>query len=162
MKFFVQRLQTDSRGIAVLLVACLVSFAAVGAAQQKATAPERALFDSANAERKAHGLPTLKWDDALATAARKHALAMAQQGSVSHQVSGEPSLPARAKQAGARFTWLSENVAEGPNASDVHEKFMKSPTHRANLLDADMDSVGIGVAERNGQLFVAEDFSKAR
>ena len=39
---------------------------------------------------------------------------------------------------------------------------MKSPQHRGNILDGDMDSVGIGVAEGNGQLFAVEDFGKAR
>ena len=38
---------------------------------------------------------------------------------------------------------------------------MKSPLHRANILDTDMDSAGIGIAERNRQLFAVEDFSKA-
>ena len=40
--------------------------------------------------------------------------------------------------------------------------FMKSPQHRGNILDGDMDSAGIGVAEGNGQLFAVEDFGKAR
>jgi uncharacterized protein YkwD len=39
---------------------------------------------------------------------------------------------------------------------------MRSPQHRANILDSDMDSVGIGVAERNGQMFAVEDFCKAK
>jgi hypothetical protein len=33
--------------------------------------------------------------------------------------------------------------------------------HEANILDPDMDSAGIGIAERNGQLFAVEDFSQA-
>jgi uncharacterized protein YkwD len=39
---------------------------------------------------------------------------------------------------------------------------VKSPQHRANILDTDMDSAGIGVPERNGQLYAVEDFSKAK
>jgi hypothetical protein len=39
---------------------------------------------------------------------------------------------------------------------------MKSPQHRASILDTAMDSDGIGAAERNGQLFAVEDFSKAK
>jgi uncharacterized protein YkwD len=39
---------------------------------------------------------------------------------------------------------------------------MKSPQHRANILDSDMDSAGIGIAEHNGQLFAVENFSKER
>jgi uncharacterized protein YkwD len=52
-------------------------------------------------------------------------------------------------------------VDEGPNPTAIHHSFMKSPQHRANILDSDRDSAGIGVAERNGQMFTVEDFSKA-
>jgi uncharacterized protein YkwD len=123
---------------------------------------ERELFAAADRARKAQGLPSLKWDEALATAARKHAEQMASHGSAAHQFPGEPSLPGRASQAGARFVWLAENVDQGPSVTSLHESLMKSPLHRANILDRDMDSVGIGIAVRNGQLFVVEDFLKAR
>jgi uncharacterized protein YkwD len=73
-----------------------------------------------------------------------------------------PVCPPARRQPGAHFTWLSENVDEGPNATAIHRSFMKSPQHRANILDGDMDSAGIGVAERNGQMFAVEDFSKAK
>jgi uncharacterized protein YkwD len=39
---------------------------------------------------------------------------------------------------------------------------MQSAPHRSNILDRDMDSIGIGVSERRGQLFVVEDISQAR
>jgi hypothetical protein len=65
----------------------------------------------------------------------------------------EPSNSANARDA--------ENVGEGRKAADIHQSFMKSPQHRANILDPDMDSAGIGVADRNGQLYAVEDFSKA-
>jgi hypothetical protein len=68
-------------------------------------------------------------------------------------------MAARASQAGARFSSLAENVAEGPSAESIHEQWMNSPPHRANLLDPQLDSVGIAVADRNGVLFAAEDFS---
>ena len=140
-----------------LLIVCATS-----AFAQKTSDAERQLFNSVNQERKAHGLSPLKYDEALATAARAHAQRMAEQGTISHQLPGEPSLLTRARAAGAHFSWISENVDEGPNASAIHQSFMKSPQHRANILDTDMDSAGIGVAERNGQLYAVEDFSKAK
>jgi uncharacterized protein YkwD len=39
---------------------------------------------------------------------------------------------------------------------------MESPNHRANLLDADMDTIGAGAVERNGIVFAVADFSKAK
>ena len=123
---------------------------------------EQFLFEAVNHERSAQGLPPLKWSDSLAAAARKHAQQMAAQNSLSHQFTGEPNLAARATQAGARFTWLSENIAQGPSPARIHAQWMNSPNHRANILDSDMDSIGVAVAEHNGQLFAVEDFCKAK
>jgi len=148
--------------IAVPLAICLGFLSAAGVAQQSTVSSERELFDSTNRERQAHGLPALKWNDALAVAARKHASEMAHKDALSHQFPGEPNLPSRVKQAGAHFVWLSENVAYGPNTSLIHAQFVKSPRHHANILDTDMNVMGIGIVERNGQLFVVEDFSKAK
>jgi hypothetical protein len=55
---------------------------------------------------------------------------------------------------------LHHRRATKPNrhSSELHEV----PATRANILDTDMDSAGIGVADRNGQLFAVEDFSKAK
>jgi uncharacterized protein YkwD len=145
-----------------LLSSLLILVSASGLAQQKASDAEQQLFNAVNQERKAHGLSPLQLDEALSNAARAHAQRMAEQGTLSHQFPGEPNLPSRAKTAGAHFSWLSENVDQGPNAIAIHQSFMKSPQHRANILDGDMDSAGIGVVERNGQMFAVEDFSKAK
>ena len=144
------------------LITLLTLIPAISTAQQKTSDAERQLLNAVNQERKARGLPTLQPDEALATAARAHAQRMAEQGTISHQLRGEPNLLSRVRAAGAHFTWLAENVDEGPNGTAIHQSFMKSPQHRANILDPDMDSAGIGIAERNGQMFAVEDFSKAK
>jgi uncharacterized protein YkwD len=145
-----------------VLITLLMLCSASGLAQQQTSDAERELFNAVNRERKAHGLSSLNLDKALADAARKHAERMAEQGTISHQLPGEPNLLSRARAAGAHFSWISENVDEGPNPTAIHQSFMKSPQHRANILDGDMDSTGIGVVKRNGQLFAVEDFSKAK
>jgi uncharacterized protein YkwD len=126
------------------------------------SAAQRTLFAALNRERKEQGLPVLKWNEALAGAAQGHAEEMARHNLVSHTLAGEPSLASRATKAGARFTWISENVVQSSSAEGAHEQFIQSPNHRANILDSDMDSVGIGIAERHGQLFVVEDFAKIK
>jgi len=147
----------------IVLVACLLSvFSPSASRAQSASSAERQLFDAVNRERRSRRLTALRWDESLADAARNHALEMAKRNSVSHQFLGEPNLPSRARQAGARYTWLAENVDQAPNAATIHQRFMFSPLHRANILGTDMDSVGIGMAERNGQLFVVEDFCQAK
>jgi len=146
-----------------VLVACLTPiFLSSASRAQSASGAERQLFDAANRERRSQGLAALHWDEALAVAARSHALEMAKRGAVSHQFAGEPNLPTRARQAGAHYSSLAENVDQGPNAGTIHRDLIASPLHRANILDREMDSAGIGVAERDGQWFAVEDFSKAR
>lgn len=147
--------------VAILIITPLVSVTSA-LAQPKAEVAGQQLFQAINRERAANGLPPLKWDDALANAARQHAELMAEQGSLSHGFQGELSLPSRATRAGARFSWLSENVAQGPTAENISAQWMQSSNHRANLLDADMDTIGAGVAERNGVIFAVADFSKAK
>jgi uncharacterized protein YkwD len=141
----------------VLLSALLPALAQTGA-----SAAEQQLFSSVNRARRNQGLPTLKWSEALAVAARRHAAIMAQRGEAEHGFAGEPALASRVTQAGARFVWLSENVALGPRVEAIEAEFFRSPNHRANMLDSDMDSVGVGVVERGGQFFAVEDFSKAK
>ena len=147
--------------IAVLTFSLLFSWISA-TAQPKADLAGQQLFQAINRERAASGLPPLKWDEALASAARQHAELMAEQGSLSHGFQGELSLPSRANRAGARFSWLSENVAAGPSAENISQQWMQFPNHRANLLDADMDTIGAGAVERNGVIFAVADFSKSK
>ncbi len=121
--------------------------------------PTQILFEAANRERAAKGLGLLKWDPSLAAAAHQHAQRMAAQNTLSHQLPGEPDMLARAKQAEAHFSSLAENVAEGPSAEEIHKQWMHSPPHRANLLDPQLNSIGIATANHGGILFAVEDFS---
>jgi uncharacterized protein YkwD len=145
----------------IALISCTYLSVALWAFS-RASGSELKLFDAVNRERNRYGLRSLKWDESLAAAARKHAAEMLKHNSVSHQFPGEPSLPTRAHQAGVRFTWISENVDQGRDAEIIHDRLMKSPLHRSNILDGDMDTLGVGVARAEGQLFAVEDFSKAR
>jgi uncharacterized protein YkwD len=146
--------------LAAATATVMLCWAAYG--QTSITRAERELFSSVNQARQAQGLPPLRWNESLAAAARRHAAIMAERGTAQHAFDGELSLSARVKQAGAHFTWLSENVCEGPTPIFIHAQFMKSPAHRANVLDRDMDSIGIGIADHDGQLYAVEDFSQAR
>jgi Cysteine-rich secretory protein family len=148
-------------------ISALIAVVILGASAQPATAQgkpgdaEQTLLHLANHERIARGLAPLKWSPTLAEAAHEHAIRLAQQNTLSHQLPGEPGLADRASREGVRFSILAENVAEGPSAEGIHEQWMHSAPHRANLLDQQLDSVGIAVADRNGTLFAVEDFSAA-
>lgn len=131
-------------------------------AQSRATRAERDLLAAVNHARRDQSLPALRWDESLAAAARRHAALMAEHRTAEHEFEGEPGLSARVKQVGFHFSWLSENVTQGATPEFIHTQFMKSPNHRANILDGDMNSIGVGVVERGGQLFAVEDFAQAR
>jgi len=60
------------------------------------------------------------------------------------------------------FTSLAENIVVAQGAEAAHQAFMHSPNHRANMMDAEMDSIGIGMVERGGQVYVVEDFAKRK
>ena len=137
------------------------SGSAAHSARPQPGAPESQLLEAANRDRASAGLHPLQWDMSLAAAARQHAQRMAQTNTLSHQFPGEPPVQQRATQAGARFSMIAENVAEGPSAAHLHQQWMHSPPHRANLLDPELNAVGIAVVQSGGMLFAVEDFSVA-
>lgn len=114
----------------------------------------------ANQARAAVGTGPLKWDAALAAAARQHCLLMSAEGPISHRYRDEPDPEERAAQAGAHFSLLEENVALGPDPATIHQQWMNSPGHRSNLLNPAVDRVGVAVvAGRNG-LYAVADYAR--
>jgi uncharacterized protein YkwD len=124
------------------------------------SAEEKLLLDAANRERSAAGLQPLKWDNALATAARLHAEVMVSQNLLLHQCLDEPPLDQRAARAGAIFSMIAENIAVGPNPETIHNGWMHSPGHRKNILNADVTAVGMATMRGSGGLFAVQDFSR--
>jgi len=117
------------------------------------------LFALANLARMHAGAGSLRWDPALAEAARQHCLRMAHEGPIEHRYGGEPSLTERAAAVGARFSLIEENVTVGPSADAIHEEWMHSPPHRANLLNPKVDRVGTAIVAARGTLYAVADFS---
>jgi hypothetical protein len=146
--------------IAVLGAVALLFLGQPAVAQGNVDDAAKALFDSANHERTSRGVPALKWDASLAEAAHQHATLMAEKNTLSHQFPGEPDVPTREAQAGEKMSAAAENVASGPSAAVIHTGWMHSPPHRGNLLDPQMNSIGIAVVQRGNTLFAVEDFSR--
>jgi hypothetical protein len=146
----------------LLSVAALIlvstSATATAFATVSATPAERQIFDQLNQERQKAGLPALEWNELVADAARRHASMLSQNLELGHQYPGEPSLPERLGATGVRFTRAAENVARTEHIEDVHLALMGSPGHRANILNPKYNAVGIGVVERDGKVYVTQDF----
>jgi uncharacterized protein YkwD len=123
---------------------------------------EQMLLDLANQARAQAGVPALKLDVGLSQAARIHAGAMVAAHQLSHQFAGEPSLPRRVGSASATLLdQEGENVALDFDAEDGHRHLMLSLPHRANLLNADYNVVGMGVVRRGESLYIVQDFGHA-
>ena len=122
---------------------------------------ERELFELLNRERSAHNLPELNWDEALFKAARRHALLMLNLNILEHQLPGEPGLEERLANAGARFTYIAENIAVGKDSATIHNGWVHSPRHRANILSPRVTAVGIAVVREIAGLYAVQDFSQS-
>ncbi len=122
---------------------------------------EKNLFDHVNESRVLAGLSALHWDSKLATAAREHCALLVQHDALSHQFSGEPGLQERLNSAGAEFSVAAENVALAPTPDEIHYEWMHSPPHRANILDPQLNAIGIAAMPGKRGLYAVQDFSHA-
>lgn len=141
---------------ALLLVCVMLS--RIGRAQH--TVAEQYLFQAINAERAAAGLSALSWNPTLTQAAQNHALTMRSQQAISHQFRGEPGLVDRAATSGSRFSRVAENVATSASVIEMHTALMNSQHHRENILDPQVNSIGIAVVMSGRQLWAVEDFAR--
>jgi uncharacterized protein YkwD len=138
-----------------------------------ATRPDwaNAVLDEMNDERISHGLPALKLNTKLTTAAHTHNLAMAKANTLSHQLNGEAALGSRVSAAGYSWSAVGENVAYNSDRSQAGvlalQKAMyneKPPEdgHRENILNAKFVHVGIDVINdsAHGKVWLVTDFAR--
>ncbi|MDB4931337.1 MAG: SCP-like extracellular protein, partial [Myxococcaceae bacterium] len=80
-------------------------------------------------------------------------------GVVSHRPTPDDGPIERLERAQVAAERVAENVARAASLTDAHARWMGSPSHRANVLDAALDAVGFGVAARAGEIYVVELFA---
>jgi len=122
------------------------------------------LMTLANEARAKDGIAPLTWDTALGAAALQHCLRMAAEGKMAHHFDGEAALTERAGLAGAHFSTIEENIASGSAPIDpieFHSGWLDSPEHRANMLNRNVDRVGIAVVVSNSVTYAVADFAHA-
>jgi uncharacterized protein YkwD len=131
-----------------------------------------AVLAELNAERESHGLPALKMNSKLTSAAHAHNLAMAKANKLSHQLSGEAALGSRISAAGYRWSAVGENVAYNSRRSQdgvlAVQKAMyneKPPNdgHRQNILSKSFADVGIDVINDSvhDKVWLVTDFGRS-
>lgn len=113
---------------------------------------EQALHDLINQARTSKSLGDLRLSDRLSKIARAHSADMADGAKVLYH----SCLTCRLDS----WEWsiAGENVGVAGTIGRVHRLFMQSPSHRANVLRSPFRTVGVGVVEKDGRLWVTEIF----
>ena len=108
---------------------------------------EFAMIDLVNRERASRGLNALKFDSKLRNVGRIHSEDMFKRGYFAHYSPEGESVADRAEKAGVDYLVIGENLAYAPGLELAHKGLMNSEGHRANILSADFNKIGIGVMD---------------
>lgn len=138
-----------------LTVAMLLSvFGAASPAGATPASDESTLLTLMNQARVASGLPAMVSDSALADTSRAWSSNMAGQNRLFH----DPNLAGVATMVEPAWRSVGENVGAGYSASQLHDAFMASTAHRANIMSGRFNRVGIGVVHAAGKVWVTVRF----
>lgn len=115
-----------------------------------------------NAQRATHGLPALRTSGKLARAAQAHACDNAVRVSYSHYGSDGSDLGMRLRRVGYRLSTAAENTGLGfSDPEQLVSYWMKSPGHKANILNPNITELGLGQADGARPTWVL-DFGRPR
>lgn len=115
-----------------------------------ATQFEQQVFHLVNEERAKAGLSPLRWDNELAAMAKDKAIDMYVNNYFDHISPTYGSPFEMMTSYGISYSYAGENIARGQRTpAEVMNAWMNSPGHRANILNANFDA--IGVAYYNGE-----------
>jgi len=111
---------------------------------------ELRVLELTNIERANQGLPPLVWHETLAEAARRHSEDMMRTNRLSHTGSDGSTVTQRIERAGiTNWRYNAENVAQGQRTpEEVVDSWMRSPGHRANILNTTSTHLGVGFVQR--------------
>lgn len=148
-----------TRFCVVLIAFCSFSLSLQSQDITTTTDMERQILEWTNQERAKVKAPPLKWNERLAIAARLHSDEMAKAKELSHQVKGEPVFTERLLDRGVHFSAAAENVGFADDAETLQNGWMKSPPHRANMLNPAYTDMGVGIVRFADRLWATEDFA---
>lgn len=116
-----------------------------------------------NEERTEAGCRPLKTSATLSRTAQHHSDQMARTRTFSHTAPNGTTLSTRLKDARYRWSSVGENIARGDgDTRAVVDAWMRSPGHRANILNCDYREMGIGVHYGDGGPWWTQDFGATR
>ncbi len=100
-----------------------------------------------NKERAIKGLNPVEADEELAKVARKHSMDMFVRGYFSHYTPEGKDPFDRMRKDNVVFLTAGENLALSQTLDMAHDGLMKSPGHRANILNPTFGRLGIGILD---------------
>lgn len=130
------------------------------------TSTEHEVFELVNRERSRMRLSGLEWSDRLASVARDYSRQMAREGFFDHYDRNGKTVIDRMDRAHVRnWSGIGENLFscdEQPYFTVTAVRgWMRSPSHRTNMLDRRWTATGIGIATaRDGRIFVTQVFTR--
>lgn len=113
-----------------------------------------------NIEREKAGLAPLSYSSELSNVARMKSQDMADNNYFSHTspTYGDPFTMMR--NFGIQYGYAGENIAKGyRSAESVMDGWMNSSGHRANILNANFTTIGVGYVEANGTTYWTQMFT---
>jgi uncharacterized protein YkwD len=124
---------------------------------------EQEVFQLVNRERSRVRLGGLQWDERLAKVAREYSRRMAREGFFDHYDSNGKTVMDRASRIPG-WTSIGENLfvcEDQPQYTNAAIRgWLKSPTHKMNMLDRTWTATGIGIATaRDGSIFITQVFT---
>ena len=151
-----------TRGARAVLLLVLLTFlgapvalaAMATAADASVPSMESQLLALTNSDRARAGLAPLASSSTLVSIARSWSAHMASTGQLVH----DPSLASKV----SGWSSLGENIGYAYSASQAESMFMNSAPHRANILKASYNRVGIGISrDAKGTYWFTIDFEQA-
>ena len=101
-----------------------------------------------NANRESNSLGRLTFNAELSQAAMSHACDMSANNYVDHRGTDGSNSQDRVRQMGYNDCLVAENLAWGyPDPSQIVQGWMTSPSHRSNMLLANVRDFGVGIVE---------------
>lgn len=149
------------RLLAVAVLTTLVLASSVTTAQSgtcwRYRRAERVMTRKLNRARIRHGMPRFQLDRHISRVSRAHTYSMVRQRQIFHTPAG--TLARRV----TRWITLGENVGRTPRGvRSLYRSFMRSASHRGNILNSAFTYVGVGTVRRGGRLWMTLTFEARR
>lgn len=146
----------------LLLFAGVCIRAVSGGRPESPATLERRVFEAINFQRQG-ALSALRWNDALSRVARAHSQRMSDARFFSHEDPLFGGSGTRLSAAGIDWTMCAENIFRERNYEDPVSiaviEWMYSPGHRDNIMSAEYEETGVGVAlDAEGNHFITQEF----